>query len=180
MVTVTIFSDEPAAYIRPYSQTTTNKIGMSVILACLKDLKPIDRVMKTNNDPSISDDCISLCIASEATYRVTGRPVIITQVSGSSSVSSPAASCVPEDKLVKTVKSRQSSSKPSPIPGKSSGEVIPNLISIRSYSASFPLISSHGFSASSSTFGLMYNSTMLGGISGIGPTPGTPCKTKNP
>ena len=57
-MTVTIFSYEPAAYISPYNQTTTKRIGISVILACLTDLKPIDKVMKTNSEPRISEDCI--------------------------------------------------------------------------------------------------------------------------
>ena len=92
MVTVTIFSEEPAANINPYNHTTTNNIGINVILACLNDLKPIDNVMKTNKEPRISEDCISFCIASEAIYLVTGRPVTITQVRGCSSLSSPAAS----------------------------------------------------------------------------------------
>ena len=175
-----MFNDEPEACIKPYNQTTTSKIGISVILACLNDLKPIDKVMNTNSEPRISEDCISFCIASEATYRVIGLPVNITQVSGLSSLSSPAAAFVPDDRLVNTDKSRHISSSPSPIPGKSSGEVIPKRINIRSYSAASPLMSSQGFSGSSSTVGLMYNSTILEGMSGIGPIPGTPCKTKNP
>ena len=97
IVTVTMLSDEPAAYISPYNHTTTSKIGISVILACLNDLKPIERVIKTKSEPRIIEDCISFCIASDATYLVTGLPVTMTQVSGLSSVCSPASAIVPLD-----------------------------------------------------------------------------------
>ncbi len=104
----------------------------------------------------------------------------MTQVSGLSSVTGPASSIVPEDKFVNTSRSLQISSSPSPIPGKSSGDVIPNRINMRSYCAGSPLISSQGRNGSSSTSGLMYNSTIFAGISGIGPAPGTPYKDKKP
>ena len=144
MVTVTMLSEEPAMYMRPYNQTTTKRIGTRVTLACLNDLKPIDRVINTNSEPRSSEDCISSCIVVEATKRVTGRPVVITQVSGLSSLTSPDSIRSPVDRLVNEERSLQTSSMPPAIPGKSSGAVIPNRINMRSYTASSPLISSHG------------------------------------
>ena len=62
-----MFSDEPAAFISPYSHTTTSKIGIRVTAACLGERKPMDSVMKTNNEPKTKEDCISSCIAVDAT-----------------------------------------------------------------------------------------------------------------
>ena len=77
--------DAPAAYIIPYNHTTTRRIGTNVTAACLGDLKPIVRVINTNNEPSRREDCISFCIAVEATYLVTGLSDGMTHVSGLSS-----------------------------------------------------------------------------------------------
>ena len=155
MVTVTMLSDDPAIYIRPYNQTTTKRIGTNVTVACLNERKPIERVMKTNREPSPNEDCISLCMVVEATKRVTGRPVGMTHVNGLSSLSSPASSWSPVERFVNGERSLQTSSIPPAMPGKSSGAVIPNRISIRSYAAGSPFTSSHGLVGSSSTSGAM-------------------------
>ena len=92
MVTVTMLSDAPVAYISPYSHTTTNRMGTKVTAACLGERKPMLREMNTKREPRTSEDCISSCIAVAAVNRVMGRPVSMTHVSGWSSFASPGAS----------------------------------------------------------------------------------------
>ena len=86
MVTVTMLRLAPETSINPYNHTTTKRIGMSVTSACLIERKPMASDTKTNREPRTRDDCISSCISVDATKRVTGRPVVMTQVNGSSSV----------------------------------------------------------------------------------------------
>ena len=156
IVTVTMLRLAPETSINPYNHTTTRRIGPRVTRACLIERNPMAREMNTNNEPKTREDCISSCISVDATYRVTGRPVVMTQVRGFSSVGAvPEDSCVPVERLVKTSRSLHSFSMAGARLGKSSGPVMPNRINMWLYSAGSPLMSSQGVVGASSTFGMM-------------------------
>ena len=69
MVTVTMLSDEPATYIKPYNQITTSKMGTKVTAACLGERNPMESEAKTNTEPRMREDCISSCMAVDAVKR---------------------------------------------------------------------------------------------------------------
>ena len=176
IVTVTIFREYPSANISPYNQTTTSRIGAREIAACLTERNPIERVIKTNNEPKNNEDCISDCILSLAINLVIGFPVNITQVSGLSSSLSPDSSQVPEDRFSRGERSLFISSNPGPMDGKSSGEVIPNLIIIKSYVIGSPSIDNQTLDGSGSSLGAIYKSINDEGTS----VPGIPSSVRTP